>query len=165
MSPRAAWRLDSFGFSDVYDYAAGKLDWPAAGLPTEGSNNARPRAGKLARKDVATCALEERLADVLHRVRDSGWNVCVVVNERRVVSGLLRAKELGGDGELLIKDVMRPGPSTFRPHVPIREMATFMTEHDLESSPITSSDGKLIGILLRDDAVAAARQENGTAHG
>jgi hypothetical protein len=34
MSPRAAWRLERFGF-EVYDYAAGKADWTAPGLPTE----------------------------------------------------------------------------------------------------------------------------------
>jgi len=32
MSPRAASRLESLGFRDVYDYAAGKADWFAAGL-------------------------------------------------------------------------------------------------------------------------------------
>ena len=32
MSPRAAWRLESLGFSHVYDYVAGKIDWLAAGL-------------------------------------------------------------------------------------------------------------------------------------
>ena len=28
MSPRAALRLDSLGFTRVYDYIAGKIDWP-----------------------------------------------------------------------------------------------------------------------------------------
>ena len=51
-------------------------------------------------------------------------------------------------------------PSTFRPHVPIGEMAEYMVAHDLPSSPITSSDGRLIGILRREDAVHEAR-----AHG
>jgi len=32
MSPRAASRLESLGFRDVYDYAAGKADWFNAGL-------------------------------------------------------------------------------------------------------------------------------------
>ena len=64
MSPRAAWRLESFGFTDVYDYAAGKLDWLAAGLPTEGTNAERPRAADVARRDVPTCHLEEGLGDV-----------------------------------------------------------------------------------------------------
>jgi hypothetical protein len=52
---------------------------------------------------------------------------------------------------------MRPGPSTFRPFVPIQEMATFMEEHRLDSSPITTSDGRLVGLLLREDAVRVAR--------
>jgi hypothetical protein len=30
MSPRAAWRLESIGFGQVYDYAAGKADWGSA---------------------------------------------------------------------------------------------------------------------------------------
>jgi rhodanese-related sulfurtransferase len=38
MSPRAVWRLEAMGFSRVYDYAVGKVDWMAAGLPTEGTN-------------------------------------------------------------------------------------------------------------------------------
>src|SRR6266511_4403171 len=37
MSPRAAWRLESMGFAEVYDYVAGKADWGAAGLPLEGT--------------------------------------------------------------------------------------------------------------------------------
>ncbi len=36
MSPRAASRLESLGFREAYDYAAGKADWFAAGLPMEG---------------------------------------------------------------------------------------------------------------------------------
>jgi rhodanese-related sulfurtransferase len=31
MSPRAASRLESLGFTEVYDYIDGKLDWMAAG--------------------------------------------------------------------------------------------------------------------------------------
>lgn len=90
MSPRAAWRLESLGFGEVYDYSVGKLDWMAAGMPTEGTNANRPRAGSLARKDVPTCSLDERSGAVRDRVQQS----VVVVNEKRVVFGLLRAKEL-----------------------------------------------------------------------
>ena len=35
MSPRAAWRLESFGFGQVHDYTGGKVDWQAAGLSTD----------------------------------------------------------------------------------------------------------------------------------
>jgi hypothetical protein len=33
-----------------------------------------------------------------------------------------------------------------------------MVGHDLPSSPITSSDGRLIGLLRREDAVHAAHE-------
>jgi CBS domain-containing protein len=125
----------------------------AAGLPTEGSNAARPRAGRLSRTDVPTCALDERLGDVRVRVQALGWDAAIVVNEERVVFGLLRSKELDEDPDLRIAQAMRPGPSTFRPFVLAAEMARFMTEHNLESSPITTSDGRLVGLLLRRDAV------------
>jgi CBS domain-containing protein len=158
MSPRAAWRLEAMGFAQVYDYPAGKLDWLAAGLPTEGSNAERPRAGDVARDDVPTCGLDDRLGEVAKRVGASGWDACVVVNAERVVLGLLRAKELAADPELRIERAMRPAPSTFRPNVPIDEMARYMADHDLESSPITTGDGRLIGLLRRDDADRAAGQ-------
>jgi len=144
------------GFSRVYDYVAGKVDWMAAGLPTEGTNAERPRAGDVARSDVPTCGLEERLGDVEARVRAAGWNACVVVNGERVVLGLLRARELAGDPALRIEEAMRPGPSTFRPFVAITEMVRVMAEHKLESSPITTSDGRLVGLIQREDAERAA---------
>ncbi len=160
MSPRAAWRLESLGFGQVYDYTDGKLDWLAAGLPTEGTNAARPRAGDVARRDVPTCRLDERIGEVRQRVAAAGWNACVVVNEERVVLGLLRAEQLGkGSGEP-VEQVMRPGPSTFRPHVPIEEMAHYMSHHDLASSPVTTSDGRLVGLLRVEDATRAAREQH-----
>jgi Mg/Co/Ni transporter MgtE len=151
MSPRAAWRLESLGFREVYDYVDGKLDWMAAGLPTEGTNAEHPRAGDLARKDVPTAGLRERLGDVRERVKAQGWDAVVVVNEQRVVLGLLRSAELDKDPDLTIEQAMRPGPSTFRPYASIHDMAQAMADHKLVSAPITTSDGRLVGLLLRMD--------------
>jgi hypothetical protein len=109
--------------------------------------------------------LDERLGDVAARVRAAGWDACVVVNAERVVLGLLRAKELAADPGLRIEQAMRPGPSTFRPHVPIVEMAHYMVDHQLDSSPITTSDGRLVGLLRRRDATrVAAELGRGAAH-
>ena len=155
MSPRAAWRLESLGYSDVYDYSVGKLDWMAAGLPTEGTNASLPRAGELARKDTPTCTPDEKLGAVRDRVRSLGWDAAVVINAERIVFGLLRARELALDGDQVIAQAMRPAPSTFRPYVLAKEMAHRMVEHKLESSPITTSDGRLVGLLLQKDVVAA----------
>ena len=126
-------------------------------MPTEGSNATHPRAATVARNDVPTASLTERLGDVSARVRQAGWDGVVVVDADRVVLGLLRAKELAMDPELTIESAMRPGPSTFRPYVPIKEMADYMTKKDLENAPITTSDGTLIGLLLRADAIEQAK--------
>lgn len=158
MSPRAAWRLETLGFKDVYDYVDGKLDWMAAGLPTEGTNAERPRAADVARKKVLTCRLDEQLGEVGRRAAAEGLEAAVVVNEERVVLGLLRKKELAGDPELPAERAMRSGPSTFRPHVAIDEMAAFMVDHNLDSSPITTSDGRLVGLLLKEDAVRVTHE-------
>ncbi len=130
----------------------------AAGLPTEGTSAQLPRAGDVARRDAPTCRLDERLGEVAARVAAAGWDACVVVNDESVVLGLLRAKELRGDPGQRIEQAMRPGPSTFRPYVSIEEMAARMTTHDLPNVPITTSDGRLVGLLLREDAQRAAHE-------
>jgi Mg/Co/Ni transporter MgtE len=108
---------------------------------------------------VPTARLEDRLGDVRERVSASGWDAVVVTNNERVVLGLLRSKELAKDPELSIEKAMRPGPSTFRPYVAIKEMADSMTGHMLESAPITTSDGRIVGLLLQKDAVRVAGEQ------
>ncbi|HSS61060.1 MAG TPA: CBS domain-containing protein [Candidatus Limnocylindrales bacterium] len=100
--------------------------------------------------------MTERLGDVRERVRAAGGDAVVVVDDNQMVLGLLRTTELEKDPSLSMEDAMRPGPSTFRPHVPIKEMADYMTKHELESAPITTSDGVLVGLLYRTDALREA---------
>jgi CBS domain-containing protein len=144
----------------VYEYGAGKSDWMAAGFPIEGEAASRSTAATVARRDVPTCRLEESLRDVRARVRAAGWDACVVVNEQRIVLGLLRAEQLDRREDLTAEAAMRPGPSTFRPNVSIAEMAAFMAEHDLPNVPVTTSGGVLIGLLVREDAERAARERH-----
>src|SRR5262249_39691177 len=101
---------------------------------------------------------DETLGPVRERVRASGWNACVVVNAERVVLGLLREDELTGDPTRRIEEVMRPGPSTFRPFVPVEELARYMAEHDLPNAPITTSDGKLVGLIILEHAARVAHE-------
>lgn len=115
----------------MYDYAVGKSDWMAAGLPTEGAAAGRPTAATVARRDVPTCHLEESLRDVRERVRAAGWDACVVVNGKRIVMGLLRADQLGRDGDVTVGSAMRPGPS------------------------------ELIGLLVREDVERAVHERQG----
>ena len=151
------------GFGEVSDYVDGKVDWMAAGLPTEGTNAQQPRAGTVARSDAPTCRLDETLGPVRERVRAAGWDACVVANAERVVLGLLREKELGGDPNQRIEQAMHPGPSTFRPFVLVEELARYMAEHDLPNSLITTSNGRLVGLITLEDAARAAHQTHGPA--
>jgi CBS domain-containing protein len=164
MSPRAAWRLETLGFPRVYDYVGGKLNWLSAGLPTEGRLAAVPRAGDVVRPEVPTCGLDERLGDVRARVEAPRFDTCVVVNDERVVLGILRPSHLGKESNLRVEAAMSPGPSTFRPHVYITEMAEHMTKHDLPSAPVTTGDGVLMGLLVREDAVRAAEEFHRALH-
>lgn len=153
MSPRAAWRLESLGFTEVYDYAAGKADWAAAGLPVEGTATEAPRIGDVARRDVPTCGLGERIGDVRERVRAAGWETCLVVNEERVVLGRLFWTELDGEADATAEAVMRAGPSTFRPNVSAEEMTRFMGERGISTAVVTTSDGRLVGLFQRNASV------------
>jgi Mg/Co/Ni transporter MgtE len=139
----------------VYDYVPGKIDWLAHGLPSEGRDAGKPTAGRIARRDIATCSLDETLGGIRDRASRSG-GTCVVVNEERVVLGVLCERDLAGSDDTPVADAMRPGPSTFRPNVAIAEMADYMTKHNLENAPITSADGRLVGVLFRGDAIRAA---------
>jgi predicted transcriptional regulator len=135
----------------VYDYQAGIQDWMGAGLPTEGTSAQRPRLADVARRDVPVCSLGERLGDVRDRTVAAGWDACVVVSPERVVLGLLRARELNADPSLPVERAMRPGPSTYRPSVSVAEMRRIMADRDLDSSPVTTADGRLVGLVRKRD--------------
>jgi CBS domain-containing protein len=157
MSPRAAWRLESIGFTEVYDYAPGAADWFAYGLAMEGAQAALPRVGQLARQDVPRCGLSEGIGDVRERVQAAGWNVCAVVNEESVVLGLLRERALAAAPEMSTEQVMQSGPATYRPDALVADVVKAMETSDVQGVLVTLSDGRLVGWLRRDDAAQAAR--------
>src|SRR6266446_6405965 len=115
MSPRAASRLESIGFTRVYDYVAGKADWGSFGLPMEGRRPSATRVSAHARTDVPTCGPLDRMSQVRTHVRDVGWDTCFVTDERGVVLGRLGRAALAGDDDVLVEEAMTLGPSTVRP--------------------------------------------------
>ncbi len=163
MAPRAAARLATIGFREVFEYPGGKEDWKAAGQPVEGEDAGAVRAIDVARKDVPVCRSGETRGVARERASEAAADAAVVVDAGGVVLGLLRRDQLEGDGDLPVEKAMLEGPSTFRPSVRIAELAHYMVEHDLESSPITTADGRLVGVLFRHDARRAATSEDGRA--
>ena len=70
--------------------------------------------------------------------------------------GRLNAEELDLDPRVPAGHVMRNGPSTFRPNVSVPEMLDYMRKHKLRTAPITTGEGRLVGLVRREDAEAIA---------
>lgn len=152
VSARAAWRLSSMGFLQIYRYTAGKADWLANGLPTEGSATQVPGAGDLADMDVPTCGRQERVGEVRQRVQQDDWDVCVVVNDQLVVLGLLRASDLqNADQSWSAEEAMDRAPQTFRLDAPLEDVRAYFQGQHLDSALVTTTDGKLFGLIRRTD--------------
>jgi predicted transcriptional regulator len=139
------------GFPSVYDYVAGKKSWGSFGLPREGTAVPDRPAGDVARGDVPTCLLADRLVDVRERVRSAGWDTCIVVNEPRVVLGWLGRGAIAADSEESVEQAMTPGPSTVRPSIGADALLERMRQRDLTSYLVTTPDGRLVGLVLRTE--------------
>jgi CBS-domain-containing membrane protein len=152
MSPRAAWRLEAIGFTQVYDYEHGKRDWGSFGLPREGTMVERPSSADAARRDVPTCRLADDLNVVREHVRAAGWDTCIVVTEGNVVLGRLGRRALSADDSRSIEEAMSEGPSTVRPSLPLDKLVERIKTRNLTSFVVTTGDGKLVGLVLLDEA-------------
>ncbi|CAN5134823.1 MAG: hypothetical protein ACR2M2_04950 [Gaiellaceae bacterium] len=158
MSARAAWRLEQLGFEQVFDYVASKVDWFACGMPREGNAADVPWAGDLARHDVPTCVPEDALGKLGDRVRESGYDFCVVVNDERIVLGLLRGDALGKDPEASADEVMELGPKTIPPSKPLEELLESSSSQGVKHWVVTTSHGALLGALDRAEAERALEE-------
>lgn len=148
LSPRAAARLETLGFADVYDYEGGKMDWLAFGLPAEGKSTAEPTIGHVARPDAPTCGLGERLSDLSARMAE-GWSWCAVTSEDRLVLGRITRRQIDERPDVTAAEVMDPAPVTYRQGMPARELVDVMKRTGVESAYVTDSDGHLLGIVGR----------------
>jgi CBS domain-containing protein len=154
MSPRAACRLQLLGFTQVYDYVAGKADWLAHGLPTEGEQAQVPRAKDVLRRDVVTAGPEEPVGVIAARVAGSPYGFALVVAEDGTLLGRLRKAMLGADPAARAEQVMEAGPSTIRADRPLAELAERLRRRELRTAVVTAPDGKLLGVVLRADMEA-----------
>ena len=147
MSPRAAWRLEQLGFSEVYDYTAGKVDWLAAGHPTEGSGPLAPRVISALDTTVPVCQLDADAAQAAADARAHGWPACVVVNDAGVVAGRLRGDKVAGDDHRQAEQVMEAGPATIRAHDELAATLARMAERHVAVLLVTTPEGTLLGAV------------------
>jgi rhodanese-related sulfurtransferase len=146
LSARAASRLETMGFQEVYRYTPGKADWLAAGWETEGTEAKKTRIRQMIQKDVPTCALRERLEDVKSRHRPN-QDLCVVINDRNIVLGIIQGETWDANPQSRVADVMQPGPRTLRPDMDPKDAQKILRNYDASSAIVTTSDGELLGIV------------------
>jgi Mg/Co/Ni transporter MgtE len=152
LSPRAACRLATLGFTRVYDYTPGKVDWLARGLPGHGVRADEPTAGSIARHDVATSPLDASPRDVRRAIADSPYGYALIVSPGGVVLGRVRGPALDtlSDGDP-IATVLEPRPQTVRPHLTEAKLEERFETYGFSTLVVTRPDGTLIGVVRKDD--------------
>ena len=123
-------------------------------MPVEGMR-AEDRIGRLAH-EVPVCLLTDSVVDVRQRALDAGG--CAVVNDHEIVLGWLSREALQKDAGSGVEEAMEPGPSTFRPSVPLEEMRDYMRPRKMKRALVTSSDGRLIGTVELSEIENAIEQ-------
>jgi CBS domain-containing protein len=146
MSPRAAWRLEALRYGEVYDCAAGKSDWMAGVLRTEGNVAGRPRVADVMDPAPATCSPAEPVAEVVARVAPTEAQLCVVVNEGGVVRGRLRFDRVDPGDARPAEEVMER-PTTVRADADPAETIERMRRRGATSLIVSTPDGVLLGVV------------------
>lgn len=147
MSPRAAWRLERYGFAEVYDYELGKSDWLSFDLPREGEAEL---AGDAAVRDLPTCREHEPVAGLRDRLDASPLGAVVVVNDAHVVLGRVSGDQIAERPGALAEDVMVEGPTTVRPSEDAETLRNRISHADVPAVLVTRPDGSLLGAVLAD---------------
>ncbi len=110
------------------------------------------RAGDVARRDDLTCNLNDKLRDVVPKVRAVEKEECIVVIDGNVVLGRLRKNALDGDLNARVEDIMETGPTTIRPNMALGSVVKRLLTRNVNKILVTTSDGRLVGTLHLSDA-------------
>jgi len=107
------------------------------------------------RDDVPTCGPQDSLSAVRSRVDKAGWDTCFVLNDEGVLLGRLDQRALASERDIPAAEAMTEGPSTVRPSARLRDLVQRMKQQDLSDLPVTTLDGRFVGLLRRTDAEQA----------
>jgi CBS domain-containing protein len=135
------------GFSEVYDFVNGKIEWMVNGLPVEGKGPHFAMAGEAATKDrVHTCTLGSSVGESARAMEERGDTFCLVLNDEGIVLGRLRKKHREASSDVPVEDVMKTGPTTVRPTEPAKPLFVRMERRDVPAVVVTTKKGVLAGV-------------------
>lgn len=129
----------------------GKADWLAYGLPIEAERGKPDLVIYRLQREIPYCHLTDRVSEALERLPGPGPVFSPVLNDDRVVLGLLTDEAKKADPGTPVEEVMELGPATIRPSAGVEETLHHLSQNKREKILVTSSDGKFIGLFARDD--------------
>ena len=90
----------------------------------------------------------------------SPYGFALVVSADGVLLGRLRKAALDGDPQAVAEAVMEPGPSTVRADTAPARLRERLERGDLRFAVITDPDGRLLGVVRREDLPAAVESRS-----
>jgi predicted transcriptional regulator len=130
----------------VYDFVDGKAYWLACARNTIRSSDEPVRVMTAMERDVPVCHIDASVEQAMETLDSRpGWQQCVVVNDAGVVVGSV-PRDAGGLTRP-VADVMRAGPTTFRPDVALDETLDAMRKRNVTERVVTDPTGRLLGVL------------------
>jgi Mg/Co/Ni transporter MgtE len=73
--------------------------------------------------------------------------------------GRLGDSALAREDDVSVEEAMTAGPSTVRPSLELDRTVERMQRQDLTILPVTTSDGKLVGVVELETALRALREQ------
>jgi CBS domain-containing protein len=116
-------------------------------------------AGDAVHTDIPTCHFRDQLSDARKSMNAEGSSFCVATNEDRVVVGMLYGEDArAGDGDAVVEEAMRSGPTTIRASEPLEPLVERMKNAGVDGILVTDPEGRLLGLLDRHKAEQALKR-------
>src|SRR5207302_1184914 len=106
-----------------------------------------------------TARLGDKVGDVARRAEASGHDIAVVITAGGVVLGIVDPEALEDSSSVRVEEVMRPGPATYRPDVPVQELVEKLAPKHLRQALLR--DDQDVDRRLRPDVAERERELTG----
>jgi Mg/Co/Ni transporter MgtE len=88
-------------------------------------------------------------------------SICAVTNDEGIVLGRVRWKDLPERDDVRVDEFMQLGPATVRPREELGDLVERMRKAGVKTILVTTPQGRLVGIVHRDDAERAIQERSG----
>jgi CBS domain-containing protein len=116
-------------------------------------------------KDFVTCTADEDVDSIWHLMQSESTTGCPVIKDDRLV-GIVTQKDLLESGEIMptfeskkgrfrahlnISSVMKTQVIAVEPEIKVIRVAKIMTSKDVGRVPVVDKEGRLVGVVTRED--------------